>query len=334
MSKQPLNKYQNGPVSVEIYSDGTKIREWDDEKYGKVPVLEFAESNDIKVTNMCDRGCFMCHECSTPDGKHGDLKRFMQILDKSNLPAGIEFAVGGGNPLEHPDIDEFLHYCKGKGFIVNMTINHAHAIGMMKTNNLKTPTGATCMMEYLKYALKEGLIKGLGVSITNIEQFIMSGTWKWSENVVAHLIEGICDDPLNIIQKCEHQHDFVNRNFKPKILILGWKDFGRFHNNKDSKVNEKSKRWKYYILTFIEHINKIGGVVAFDNLAVEHFDLLNRLPKNVIDTQYMGEDGTSTFYLDLVEWKFGKQSTTPKEERVGIEDKSMRDMFKIVREEM
>ena len=69
-----INKYQNGPVTVEIYDDGTKIREWDDEKYGIEPELEFAESLDVKITNYCDMNCAFCFpdksvKVSTPSGE-------------------------------------------------------------------------------------------------------------------------------------------------------------------------------------------------------------------------------------------------------------------------
>ena len=57
---EKIANYKNGCVDVTIYDDGTKIREWDDEKYGIESELEFPESCDIKITNFCDAGCFMC----------------------------------------------------------------------------------------------------------------------------------------------------------------------------------------------------------------------------------------------------------------------------------
>ena len=49
-----IANYKNGCVDVTIYDDGTKIREWDDEKYGIEPELEFPESCDVKITNFCE----------------------------------------------------------------------------------------------------------------------------------------------------------------------------------------------------------------------------------------------------------------------------------------
>lgn len=323
--KHLISKYNNGPVSVQIFDDGTKIREWDEKIYGITPTLEFAESCDIKITNRCNRNCKFCHENSTLNGDHGNLKAFIDILKKSNLPRGVEFAIGGGNPLEHPDLEEFLYFCKDNGFIVNMTMNLFHLV------NLNKKLHGSTRANDVKYLLDSGLIKGLGVSVNKIKDFIDSKIWKWSNNIVIHLIEGICENPLHILSECYNQYN-IDSSFKPKILILGWKDFGRLHQNNDVKniAETGSKFWQKWILLFINKINDIGGVVAFDNLAIKHLDLLNRLPKDITDKYYMGEDGTHTFYIDLVNWKFGKQSTTPIEQRYDISDKSMREMYKII----
>lgn len=64
MNNELLAKYDNGPVRVKIYDDGTKIREWDETKYGYAPKLEFPESFDCKITNVCNMGCPFCF----PDG--------------------------------------------------------------------------------------------------------------------------------------------------------------------------------------------------------------------------------------------------------------------------
>ena len=329
--KHLISKYYNGPVSIQIFDDGTKVREWDEKIYGITPTLEFAESCDVKITNRCNRNCEFCHENSTSNGEHGNLKAFIDILKKSNLPRGVEFAIGGGNPLEHPDLEEFLYFCKGKGFIVNMTMNLFHLTHIDNQIYTSISRKKYNSVEYIKYLLKSNLIKGLGVSVNKIKDFIDSKIWKWSNNIVIHLIEGICENPLHILSEYYNQYN-IDSSFKPKILILGWKDFGRLHQNKDVKsiAEAGSKFWQKWILLFINKMNDIGGVVAFDNLAIKHLDLLNRLPKDITNKYYMGEDGTHTFYIDLVNWKFGKQSTTPIDQRYDISDKSMREMYNII----
>ena len=114
-----IGSYQNGNYTVSIFDDGTKIREND---------LDFFEPNtvesmDIKITNKCDMGCPMCHEDSQKDGKHGDIWSPC-FLDK--LHPYTELAIGGGNPLEHPDLLPFLIKCKEHKFIPSMTVNQVH----------------------------------------------------------------------------------------------------------------------------------------------------------------------------------------------------------------
>ena len=64
-----------------------------------------------------------CHENSVPNGKHGDLFE-PSFLD--TLHPYTEIAIGGGNPLEHPDLYKFLQLCKERKFIPSMTVNQIH----------------------------------------------------------------------------------------------------------------------------------------------------------------------------------------------------------------
>jgi organic radical activating enzyme len=42
------------------------------------------------------------------------------------MPAGVEIAIGGGNPLSHPDFDDFVVTLSENGTICNVTINEKH----------------------------------------------------------------------------------------------------------------------------------------------------------------------------------------------------------------
>ena len=98
---EQIAQYKNGNTTVTIMNDGTKIRE-----YENTAKIVHPESIDIKITDYCDMGCSYCHESSTTKGIHGDLNKLLEVI--SELPAGIELAIGGGNPLSHPNHVEFL----------------------------------------------------------------------------------------------------------------------------------------------------------------------------------------------------------------------------------
>jgi len=95
-----MGSYKNGNYKVSIYSDGTKIRENDLDNL----TPSFPENIDLKITNYCDAGCLYCHEDSTKQGLHGNLNvGFIETLQPFT-----ELAIGGGNPLDHPDLIYFL----------------------------------------------------------------------------------------------------------------------------------------------------------------------------------------------------------------------------------
>lgn len=308
-----IANYKNGCVDVTIYDDGTKIREWDDEKYGIEPELEFPESADIKVTNFCDAGCFMCHEQSGLQGKHGNLEKLSDMIERSNLPEGIEFAIGGGNPLTTPGIEKFLEIEKSRNHIINVTMNYNHI----------SPNGKY-RQQTIDY-LKRGLIKGLGVSVMdyNLENFLNDKELQdVSSNIVIHIIEGI-NSFYNVKEK------LFNCNWKhPKVLILGKKNFGRYgmlSEDKKAIDDKQTAIWRENILDFLKEFN---GVTSFDNLALERLDVLSKLPKEVVDTQWFGEEGTHTMYLDFVKEEYGRQSTS--KDRKPIGDKTFREIYKDV----
>ena len=60
--KNLLKKYNNGNYTVEIYDDGTKIRETEEEIFE----ASFPENIDIKITNKCLNNCSFCF---LPDSK-------------------------------------------------------------------------------------------------------------------------------------------------------------------------------------------------------------------------------------------------------------------------
>ena len=140
-------KYRNGNYDVFLnLENGTKIRKNDLDNL----TPEYPESMDIKLTNKCHHNCTMCHEASTPNGKHGDIMNAKFI---ETLPPYTELALGGGNPLEHPDLEMFLRKCKSLKLIPSMTV---HQDDFM--NNL----------EFLRMLRDEELIWGIGVSVSYV----------------------------------------------------------------------------------------------------------------------------------------------------------------------
>lgn len=289
--------YKNGNYFVDLYDDGTKVR------YNDLDNLtpEFAESMDCKITNQCPFGCNMCHEKSTPDGKHGDIMN-IEFIDK--LRPGIEMAIGGGAVTSHPDLIPFLKKLKEIGVIPSITVNQKEFMGNFDLINM---------------LIKEKLIYGLGVSFSSFDDDFWNKIIKDNPNVVVHLIAGI------------HGGDvfdyFANKGVK--ILILGYKDFGRGHEllEKASKVISIQLNWlKDNLRNYLDKFK----VISFDNLAITQLNVKNLLTSDEWNKFYQGDDGTHTMYVDLVNKQFAKTSTSNK--RYPLLS-NIDDMFKIIKEE-
>lgn len=102
-----LGRYKNGNYDVTLLSDGTKIRETEDDEF----IPDFAESMDIKLTNHCSLGCPYCHEGSTPEGEHGDIlnEKFIDTLHPYQ-----EVALGGGGCNKSSRFDSIFEKTEGK----------------------------------------------------------------------------------------------------------------------------------------------------------------------------------------------------------------------------
>lgn len=291
-----LGRYKNGNFKTTILSDGTKIRETEDDEF----IPAFAENMDIKICNRCSAGCKFCHEGSIPDGKLGNIldEKFIETLHPYQ-----EVAIGGGNILEHPDLIPFLYRLKARKVITNATVNQIH----FEQNQ-----------ELIKELTKRKLIYGLGVSLVNpTEHFI--NLIKEYPNAVIHVINGILS--------AEDVQALENNNLK--MLILGYKHLRRgddFYNSHCADIKEKQK-WLYENLPDV--IDKFK-VVSFDNLAIDQLNVRRLMSQKEWDEFYMGDDSEFTYFIDMVERKFAKSSTVPMDQRYDLLD-SVDEMFEKIR---
>lgn len=284
-----VKTYSNGSVHVIIKGDGTKIRHVEG-----LPAKP--ESIDLKITDYCDAGCKYCHESSTTRGRHGYTEFILNIIDQ--MIPGTELAIGGGNPLSHPDLEDILLYADRKGIITNVTVNEYHIDSLLDRDS---------------YDVLNIIRGGIGISLStkpNIDK--IKELWNTHDHVVFHMIHKIHTKAMCMLLAKKIQI--------PKVLILGYKEFGfGIKYKKDIDLDSYYAERDSCGLAFTDKYLRRSIDFSFDNLALEQLRVKEWMTKNNWMThdewneRYMGDDGTYTMYIDAVKEQYAVSSTSKRE---------------------
>jgi hypothetical protein len=292
-------QYINNNYTVTIYSDGTKIRQYDD---GVTPDPIFPEAIDIKITNRCKNNCNYCYNDSKPDEIDSiHLPAICELL--SGLPSGVEIAIGGGDPLLHPLLLQLLGYLDAKGLIANLTVNQKS----LEQNP-----------EFMLLIAQQQIpVVGLGVSIVDLESLDKIKLALQYPNAVAHLILGVHSvEDIKIVKE-----------ICPRILLLGYKEVGRGRLAYNQKIEDNI----IDIENNIESILDGKNTIAFDSLAVKQLGIYHLVDPATWDMFYMGGEGQFTMYIDAVNWKCGPSSYMP-DKMIDIgKERDIKELFKKIR---
>lgn len=297
-----LATYKNGNTWTTIYDDGTKEHVTMDDEFN----FEFPESHDISISQCCDNGCEFCYYGCTPNGKHGKLTgwKFFETMRPYT-----EIAINLQCPIPD-DLFSFLFEMHRRKIIVNVTVNQNH---FMKHDTRK----------FLREAIGYGLIKGVGISLTDPTQDNFIDMVKQYPHTVIHVIAGVT--PWEDIQY------LMGRDLK--ILILGYKQTGRgkeyFNNLGNCLSIISSVSW---LANNLDDVINGFKVVSFDNLAIEQLCVKERLSEKEWENFYGGDDGTVTFFIDLVKGVFARNSLSQITYPIG--GKTIDEMFAIIKEEV
>ena len=294
-----LATYKNGNTWTTIYDDGTKEHVTMDDEFN----FEFPESHDISISQCCDNGCEWCYYGCSPTGKHGKLTGW-KFFD--SMRPYTEIAINLQRPIPD-DILLFLKEMHDRKILVNVTVNQNHFMdGSIK--------------EFLGEAIADNLINGIGISLTDPTQKGFIEDVKKYPNTVIHVIAGVTS-PEDI--------DYL-KGHDLKLLILGYKKLerGKKYYDHSSTIVEDNIKW---LESDLDEIINGFKVVSFDNLAIEQLHLKDRLNEKEWETFYGGDDGTVTFFIDLVKGVFARSSLSPITYPIG--DKTIDEMFEIIRNE-
>lgn len=291
--------YKNGNYTVMLnLNNGSKMRFNDLDNL----TPDHAESIDITISKYCEMGCQFCYAGCSKNGEHADI---MSPSFIDNLPPYTELALNGNEPL-HPELVPFLEKCKSLKLVPSITVN--------QTTFMKN-------IDLLKKLSDDKMIYGLGVSLTNASDSFIKAVQQFP-NAVIHVVNGI----VNTGQL------YVLSNKGLKILILGYKTVGRGieYYGHNALMVEAEKSSLYNDLENIINENWFD-VVSFDNLALEQLEVKRLMSEDEYQRFYCGDDGQYTFYADMVDKKFYKNSLMADGGHELLDDP--KEMFDIIRNE-
>lgn len=294
--------YKNGNTYTTLYEDGTKEHFTLDDEFE----FAFSESCDVQISQCCDNGCEWCYYGCSPTGKHGRLTGWNFI---KTMHPYTEIAINLQSPVP-PEIIPFLTEMRNRNVIVNITVNQNHFMD-------------DSMLALICHLERHGLIKGIGVSLTNPRQDDFIDTIKEFPNAVIHIIAGITSwEDIQYLMGCDL-----------KLLILGYKQTGRgekYFNNLGNCLSIISNiSW---LANNLDDVFNGFKVVSFDNLAIEQLGVKERLSEKEWENFYGGDDGTVTFFIDLVKGVFSRNSLSQITYPIG--DKTIDEMFEVIKKEV
>ncbi|MEZ5277874.1 MAG: radical SAM protein [Opitutaceae bacterium] len=161
---------------------------------------------DIAITNWCDKGCSFCYRKSDRLGTHMALSDFYEILRQARELHVFQIALGGGNPNQHPDFEEFLRLSRVEfGIVPNYTTNGRGLSGSV-VQSTADYCGAVAVSAYPPYTETSEAVSLLtehGIS-TNIHFLLTSKS-------IDTAIEWLQDPP----EFLEKANAIVFLNYKP-----------------------------------------------------------------------------------------------------------------------
>ncbi len=128
MSIRLIRRHAHGYNFVGDSHTGMTFR-WGTSPQENPELAPWPELADISITNRCDEACAYCYRDSTPDGRDLGPQEYALLLQQLRSPVygGVfQIALGGGEPLLHPDFIRILEMTREQGMIPNYTTSGRH----------------------------------------------------------------------------------------------------------------------------------------------------------------------------------------------------------------
>lgn len=89
--------------------------------FANATVLSAPTVIDLQLTQRCRMACPHCYMSSTPNGRDLPFEDACRIIEDAAEIGVCQLALGGGEPLLHPQFAELLYFARSHGVMPNLT---------------------------------------------------------------------------------------------------------------------------------------------------------------------------------------------------------------------
>jgi hypothetical protein len=267
-------KDESGYWTLFNRTTGAKIRMSFD---GKTPVKNATpELVDIKITEVCDKGCPFCYQNSKPIGQHADW-RVIQNIARALFSLNVfEVALGGGEPTLHPQFFDVLSEFATWKINPNFT---TATLGWVTDETIKTLKACNSTFAYSVSAPRD--VDELAALIKKHWEY--SGGWVKPR---AQVVLGVTSE-----QTFKEILQVAKKTYVP-LTLLGYKTTGR---GSAFKPYDYSDWW-----THVKDVygDWLGNLSIDTKLAVDWANGLKQM--DVSELSYHTEEGKFSCYIDAI----------------------------------
>ena len=252
---------------------------------------------DIKITDFCTHGCAYCYQGSSKAGEHMNSKELWSYAGMVAEAKVFEVAIGGGEPTQCPQFEDYIRMLHDQGVIVNFTTK--------STDWLEDEKRCEAILKYtgaFAFSVDDATLPKLDrvYDILKYRGYNGYGKEKLTLQVVPATISAY---QLERILNWAAMHHI-------RVTLLGYKESGRGAKFKEIGL---AKSWGKFNegewLGTVAKLNKekkLGRLSIDTTLASKYEAELKEL--GLPEWLYHTKEGQYSMYLDLVQLKYGPSS--------------------------
>jgi hypothetical protein len=267
---------------------GTKVRLDlnSDEDITRASVPELV---DMKITNWCDKNCGFCYQDSSHSGEHAHIGSIHNLLHLLGSLEVLEVALGGGEPVGHPEFTQILKTGYDMGLNMNFSTG---TIDWLNSRDMVNAVESFCSaFAYSVTSIKdmENLIRKANIT----ERYDRKHTRLFQKaQINIHIPMGLTNaGELKVI---------LNRAYDLNIpvVLLGYKDQGRGLSYKPFINNywDRDDHWEVYKEIAL---NAYSPFVSIDTALAQQWE--TRLAAVAVPESYDLTEGSFSCYIDALE---------------------------------